>query len=97
MKMALKLLLICCLLSACSNDFLKELREEDIKKYGISIEIEKLLKVGITGVSVDKEGNIHFYVSEIKPDTKKIIDDELINIFGQKFDYILHEDKQMYP
>jgi hypothetical protein len=86
------------LLNACSQlpNPITELKKEDIKKYGISYEAEKILQLGIEGISVDNDGTIHFYVQKITPKTKKEIEKELIKIFVQKIDFVLHESNELF-
>lgn len=88
-----KILLSCfCIfiLSGCTINYIKE---QDIKKYGLQYEMDKLQRLGINAVTHDKDGTVHLYVNEITPKTRNMIDKELIKIFGRKIDYVLHERK----
>lgn len=82
MKKVIISLFIFILLSACSSipNPIKELRKDDILKYGISYETERLLELGIEAIIIDKEGIIHFYVQNITPHTKLEIEKGLIDI-----------------
>lgn len=97
MRMIISLFLLV-FLNACSQvpNPLTELKKEDIKKYGISYEAERLLQLGIEGISIDKDGTIHFYVQKITPKTKNEIEKGLNKIFGQKFEFVLHESNELY-
>ncbi|MEH6939208.1 hypothetical protein V7056_15395 [Bacillus sp. JJ664] len=83
-------ILFICILNGCSFN---HIREQDIKKYGIHYEYDKLHKIGINAITYDEDGTIHFYVDKVTAQTKDQIDKELIKIFGRKIDYILHEQK----
>jgi hypothetical protein len=82
-------------LVACNHSPLDQIREHDIKNGGLYYEQEKLDRLGIRGIIKDKDGNIHFYVEEIKPDTRKKIEQKLLEIFGQKIDFILHDTDEI--
>ncbi|MEM5018420.1 hypothetical protein WKH31_19150 [Metabacillus indicus] len=97
MKKIIISMFIVIILNGCSQfpNPIKELRKDDILKYGISYETEKLLQLGVEGILIDKEGTIHIYVLKITPNTKSEIENGLIEIFGQKFDFMLHESKEL--
>ncbi|WP_338472607.1 hypothetical protein R4Z10_07665 [Niallia sp. XMNu-256] len=50
------------LLSACSEvpNSIKDLRKDDILRYGISYEADRLLKLGIEAITIDNDGTITF-------------------------------------
>lgn len=85
-------------LTSCSEipNPISELRKEDIIKYGISSESDKLMELGIQAISVDKDGKIHFWVRDVNPKTKKDIEKGLVKIFGRKFEFVLHDSKDLY-
>lgn len=91
MKDKLIVFLFFIVLAACNHSPLDEIREHDIKNGGLYYEQEKLDSLDIKGITKDKDGNIHFYVEEINPDTNKKIEQKLFEIFGQKIDFILHD------
>ncbi|WP_028401186.1 hypothetical protein [Ectobacillus panaciterrae] len=93
MKKILILLLTSIIFTSCEQISMKKIKELDIKNYGIPDEADKFMfECGIDAITYDKKGNIHFYVREIKPDTRKKIEQKLIEIFGQKVDFTLHND-----
>jgi len=84
------------LLVGCQETLIKKIKEDDIKKYGISYEAERIAReCKLTGISY-KDGKFYFYVDEIKPGTRKKIEQKLIEIFGQKIDFILREERNKY-
>ncbi|MFB9760346.1 hypothetical protein [Ectobacillus funiculus] len=87
MRKTLILLSILLILVSC-----QKIRGNDIKNYGIPDKQEELIKLGITAVSYDKKGNLHFHVDKINPDTRRKIEQRLSEIFGQKVDFTLHDD-----
>ncbi|MCZ8520982.1 MULTISPECIES: hypothetical protein [Paenibacillus] len=91
--MKLKLFLLLLFLAGCSQ--LEKIQIEDIKHGGIYYERDKLIKYGITDIRIDDK--VHLYVPKIKPDTRKRIEIGLIEIFGKKFDFELHEDGSKPP
>lgn len=89
LKINLALILLLMFLTGCSQ--LEKIQIDDIKHGGLYFERDKLMNYGITGFSIDEKDKIHFYVQEIKPDTRQNIENALIEIFGKKFDFEIHE------
>ncbi|MFE8699945.1 hypothetical protein ACFYKX_04830 [Cytobacillus sp. FJAT-54145] len=96
-KMMISLLLLI-QLSACSQlpNPIMELRKEDIAKYGVSYEVDKLFKLGIEGISYDEDGHVIFYVQRNTPETRARIEKGLIKIFGQSIDFELQEIDEIF-
>jgi hypothetical protein len=71
-------------LVACNRSPLDKIREYDIKNGGLYYEQEKLDSLGIRVITKDKGGNIHFYVEEIKPDTRKKLNRNYLRFLAKK-------------
>lgn len=70
-KVKLIVFLFFIVIVACNHSPLDKIREHNIKNGGLYYEQEKLDRLGIRGITKDKDSNIHFYVEKIKPDTRK--------------------------
>lgn len=92
----LLILLPIILLVSCEESLLKSIKEDDIKNGGLSYEFEKLSELGNEAISRNKNGKVIFFVAEPNEDTRKKIDQGLIEIFGQTIDYILRDSKEFH-